>query len=450
MRYSDAADYVIDDPARGEFRVHRDVFSDQDLFEEELKNVFEGTWVFLCLESQIPQPHDFHCARIGRRSVIVSRDGDGAVHCFYNTCRHRGATLCHTERGNRSVHVCDYHGWAYDSGGRNVDIKDRDFGCYRDEFGEENHDLVPVARLDSYRGFIFASLNPDVLSLEEHLGDARTCLDLIVDQGPDGMELVPGRTNYTYDANWKLQLDNGSDPYHLTSTHRSFMRIVHRRAEGKSANTQVESPDFQKRFAMPAGMFTFDRGHSMIWADHPVPENKPLSGTMERVRAHAGEVRAKWMLRTRNTTIFPNLQFNDSTSLVLRTITPLSVDRTEMQVYSFGPIGEPLDLRRRRVRQHEDFFNVSGLATPDDTLCYADCQDGYYNLSGDWLQGFQRGMAAVTHGPNDPARELGIAPATSVLGKYSMQNEMAFHAAYREWVRLMTLGRARDQRLAAE
>ena len=115
MQFSDPSQYIMDNPEKGVFRVHRDVYTDPDLFEMELKNIFEGTWVYLCHESQVRNPFDFYCTKIGRRSVIVSRDGHGELHAFFNTCRHRGATLCQTEMGNTKYHVCNYHGWAYDA-----------------------------------------------------------------------------------------------------------------------------------------------------------------------------------------------------------------------------------------------------------------------------------------------------------------------------------------------
>ena len=122
MRFQDIRDYVRDEPERGAFRVHRDLFRDPQLFELEMAHIFEGGWVFVCLDSQVPKPHDFYVTRVGRRSVMVTRDGLGNLHCFFNTCRHRGATLCHTESGNCKVHVCEYHGWAYGSDGENTDI----------------------------------------------------------------------------------------------------------------------------------------------------------------------------------------------------------------------------------------------------------------------------------------------------------------------------------------
>ena len=50
---------VVDDPATGAFRCRRDVFTDPDLFDLEMKHIFEGNWVYLAHESQIPENNDY-------------------------------------------------------------------------------------------------------------------------------------------------------------------------------------------------------------------------------------------------------------------------------------------------------------------------------------------------------------------------------------------------------
>jgi len=215
MDLKDIRLYVDDRPAEGVFRVHRDVYSDPDLHELEHKFIFERTWNFLALESQIRKSNDFVTGHIGRTPVLATRDAKGRLCAFVNVCRHKGAMLCAAEEGNAKYHVCPYHGWAYDASGKNVDIKDRKTGSYPPSFDAEDHDLVPLARVASYKGFIFGSLSHEVPQLEDFLGDMRFFIDVVADQGPSGLEFIPGRSVYTYRGNWKLQLDNGLDPYHL-------------------------------------------------------------------------------------------------------------------------------------------------------------------------------------------------------------------------------------------
>ena len=117
-----------------------------------------------------------------------------------------------------------------------------------------------------------------------------------------------------------------------------------------------------------------------------------------------GEDRAQWMLKNRNLQVFPNMQIAETAALMLRTYRPLAVDLTEMKSYCLAPIGESEEKRAWRLRQYEDFFNPSGMATPDDTVTYEDCQTGCRAPGHAWLQGYQRGMGDEAEGGSqDPS-----------------------------------------------
>ena len=176
---SDLSQWLLDSPEQGQFKVGKRLFSDPAVFEREMERIFEGNWIYLCHESQIPNPHDFYTTRMGRQPVVITRGGDGAIHGFLNACAHRGATLCRTVKGNSQFLTCSYHGWVYDSTGRNVNIKEHASGGYPAAFLNQSHDLKPIARLQAYKGFIFGSLSSDVVSLEEHLADAKPFIDLV-------------------------------------------------------------------------------------------------------------------------------------------------------------------------------------------------------------------------------------------------------------------------------
>jgi benzoate/toluate 1,2-dioxygenase alpha subunit/2,4,5-trichlorophenoxyacetic acid oxygenase 1 len=80
-------------------------------------------------------------------------------------------------------------------------MTDEKDGQYPPSFLADDHGLKPVPKIASYRGLLFASVSPDVPTLEEHLGDARAFIDLVVDQGIEGLEFVDGNVSYTFDAN---------------------------------------------------------------------------------------------------------------------------------------------------------------------------------------------------------------------------------------------------------
>ncbi|WP_448508485.1 aromatic ring-hydroxylating oxygenase subunit alpha, partial [Immundisolibacter sp.] len=97
---------VVDQPDDGTFLVSRRLFTDAELFELEMKHIFEGTWIFVCHEGQIPNPGDYFATEMGRQPVFLVRGKDGQVHGFVNACAHRGATLCRTRKGNQQYFTC--------------------------------------------------------------------------------------------------------------------------------------------------------------------------------------------------------------------------------------------------------------------------------------------------------------------------------------------------------
>jgi phenylpropionate dioxygenase-like ring-hydroxylating dioxygenase large terminal subunit len=436
-------DSLIDDrPAEGVFRVRREIFTDQQVFDLEMQHIFEGTWMFVGLESELPKAHDFITATVGRQPVLVTRDGAGKLGAFLNSCRHRGTIVNARKCGNQKYHVCPYHGWAYNSGGRNIAITNQREGCYPDAFTADNHDLVAVPRFGNYRGLLFVSLSADVVALEEHLGDARIFLDMVLDQGRQGLEFLPGTITYTFDANWKLQFENGTDHYHFASTHVSYAELLQSRWAAEPPGPAIyEEPD-------AIGSFNFQRGHSVMWGmgdRGTIHMNaiRPLARDPDRVEELVdglGELRARWMLRNRHVTLFPNAQFADIMSLQVRTWRPLGPNKTEMISRCLGIVGESPEARQMRVRQFEDFFNPSGLATPDDSVMYELCQIGYQASGAGWTQGHSRGMTNSIGSVSNKAKELGFNPAGWAEGDMALGDETNFHEGYREWRRLLKRG----------
>ena len=435
-------DLIDDRPEDGVFRVSRALFRDEDLFDLEMKHIFEGGWVFIGLSAQAENPHDYFTGFIGRVPIIVSRDGDGVLRCFVNACPHKGVRLIQKLCGNARRHVCPYHSWTFDSAGANKNIKWQKSGCYGAGFDDENHDLAPVAKFGEYRGFLFASLNADVPSLEDHLGETRKLLDLVVDKSPEGVELVPGRVTFTYAANWKMQLENCSDQYHFTSTHPSYIRILDQRAKEQSeevVQSSIAASDFWQEGASgtTGGTMSFDHGHVLNWGIMPVSSALPEFERAEQLARDHGEAKRDWMFNMRNLTIFPNLQIAENASSQMRVIRPLAANLTEMQTWCIAPRGESAKARSFRIRQYEDFFNPTGMATPDDTVCYEEAQLGMAEQERPWLQGHARGLTASKEGGNMYADMIDLKPARNVVADAQLCDESLFASYYRAWAQRM-------------
>ena len=443
MEHSFALHDLVDSrPDDGVFRINRALFRDPDLFALEMEHVFERGWVFVGVSNQAEHANDYFTSFIGRVPVVVSRDAGGTLRCFVNACPHKGVRLVRKRCGNARMHVCPYHSWTFDSSGANRNIKWQKSGRYGTGFDEENHDLAEVAHFGEYRGFLFASLTSDVPSLEDHLGEARKLLDLVVDKSPDGFELVPGRVCFTYAANWKMQLENCSDQYHFTSTHPSYIRILDQRAKEQPTevvSASIGAADFWQEDArgIVGGTMSFQHGHVLNWGVMPVTSAQPDYERADLLAEAHGTAKRNWMFNMRNLTIFPNLQIAENASSQLRVIRPIAADLTEMQTWCIAPRGESAAARTFRIRQYEDFFNPTGMATPDDTVCYEEAQLGMAEQERGWLQGHARGFTASKPGGNEFADMIGLKPVRSVLSDAQLCDESLFGNYYRAWAERM-------------
>ena len=86
-------------------RVHGSLYSDEEVFDDEMDRIFWRGWVFVGHESEVPQPGDWVTRMIGLEPVIMVRGADGIVRVLSNRCAHRGTALCWTESSSDTL--CD-------------------------------------------------------------------------------------------------------------------------------------------------------------------------------------------------------------------------------------------------------------------------------------------------------------------------------------------------------
>jgi benzoate/toluate 1,2-dioxygenase alpha subunit len=416
----------------GVFEIARPLFTDPAVLERELAAIFEGTWLYVCHESQIREAGDWFATHMGRQPVVIVRGQDGVVRGFINACAHRGATLCRTRRGNNKFFACPYHGWVYGCDGRNLQIKDQASGAYPPTFDSASHDLTAVPRIESYRGFVFASLNAAVPTLSVHLGDARLFIDLLVEQSPNGLEVLRGASSYVNRGNWKLQLENALDGYHFTTVHANYLAMMARRVPRDSEVRRAYDDSLTQR---TSGWYEFAHGHGVMWATYPRPEARPTWEWKANIERRVRPAWAHWMLHhQRNVLIYPNLLLQDNASTQIRVIRPLGVDDCEVSIYAIAPVGESAMARTTRLRQYEDFFNATGVATTDDLVVFDACQRGFAAALVRWQQGYARGGARIHTGQDEHAKLLDIHPVT--WGD-DFQDEGMLHGQFRQWTHLL-------------
>jgi phenylpropionate dioxygenase-like ring-hydroxylating dioxygenase large terminal subunit len=425
-----------------EGRVHRRFYTDPAVFEAELARIFRRAWLWLGHESQLASAGDFFTTRMGRDRVIVARHRDGRIHAFHNRCAHRGAEVCARSSGNARSFRCPYHAWVYDTDGslKSVPLQEG----YGARFAERSNELSlePVARVASYRGFVFGSQAREGEALAAFLGpEVRAALDNFVDRAPDGiLALAGGKTVQRYRANWKLQLENSIDLLHPKILHASAVDAADRMQFGgrepplewdvvKSNGLAIRDWD-----RMPVAALA--RGHCWMggFITRAIDEaaQAPEPGQPEGWRAlqarygallaqRKGADKAEEILsfNRHNTIVYPNLFVNPRLFQV-RILHPVAVDCTEQHGYVFRLGGAPEAMFEAAVRMLNTNNSPASLVTSDDHEIFERIQESLASGGAEWVD-WSRGLEAE---PRD-----GRAEGTTEL---PMRNQ------HRAWARYMS------------
>lgn len=371
-----------------EDRVHRAIYTDPDVFRREQRNVFGGTWVYIAHESELPREHDFKTGYLGLRPIIVTRDADGAIHVLFNRCRHRGATVCRAEEGNTRSFTCPYHGWTYQNTGKLTGVPWQT--GYGESFDRRDWGLGRPAQVASYRGFVFATLNPEAPPLPEYLGHAASLLDQWIDRNPNArVHARSGAHRMLVRANWKLVYDNGTDGYHPAFSHRSLLQMAKRLGDDRDMQYFGKSPDDGPMYCQYLG-----NGHTFVDQRPNYPDKPGAYWDQQRlqpgrefaeaqIRSTEGE-RADSLLdlavgAQMNLNIFPNLLIIGNQIQVLE---PQSVDATQLTWFATTLEDVPEWINTLRMRTQEDF---PSFGEPDDLANFEECQRGLRIPELEWV-----------------------------------------------------------------
>jgi benzoate/toluate 1,2-dioxygenase alpha subunit len=232
-----------------------------------------------------------------------------------------------------------------------------------------------------------------------------------------------------YDGNWKLQTENGADGYHVSSVHWNYAVTTSRRKQAEKPD-DIRAMDAGSWAKQGGGFYSFENGHLLLWTNWANPEDRPNWERREELAAQFGQARADWMVeRSRNLCLYPNVYLMDQFSSQIRHYRPIAVDKTEVTIYCIAPKGESAEARTRRIRQYEDFFNASGMATPDDLEEFRACQMSYLGRAARWND-LCRGAAHWIQGADEAAESIGLKPLMSGV---RTEDEGLFVVQHKYW-----------------
>ena len=339
--------------------VDRRIFAEQDIYELELERIFARAWNFMAHDSQIPNPGDFFMTFIGEDRVIVVRDNDGNPQVLINSCRHRGNAVCRAEEGHATSFMCTYHGWTYDLKGDLVGVPGFK-EVYHEELDRENWGLIKAGQVDTYKGFIFATMDSEAPGLEDFLGEiGRLGISYLAERGE--LQIVPGIQKYVIPCNWKLAVDNLFDWYHVGISHASAqMSRVAGPAKSKGMNLDLSREHFVMlgeyghavggpKYTEEYAELTKARGSDESWRERP------------EVIREMGQV----ALRSRgHPSIFPNVWVTESNQISLRL--PKGPHSTEIWWFTIMDKGLAPDTYKERVGRAIHIFGPAGNLEMDD------------------------------------------------------------------------------------
>lgn len=362
-------------------RVHRDYYIDPQIFEIEKEKIFGKVWVYVGHESLVPKEGDYYSTTMAGQPVVMSRHTDGKVYVLQNRCGHRGAQVVAKERGNTRAFLCMYHGWGFRLNGdlAGVPMK-QDFPQQCLE--EPESGMLRVPRVESYRGFVFASFNEEVMPLLDFLGEARGGIDELVNRSPVGeVEFGSGCHRYYFKGNWKLQMDNMADTYHPAACHGSTVGPDGRQFQRRAGAEGGRAPFFAENgeaIVSQLGVRGYANGHS---SEQSLFDKEQKGGHWDEYRAQMvaayGEARTAEILKNvrHSLTLFPTLDILIAQTSV-RVVKPIAVDLTEVEIWPVKLKGAPEVISTDIVRFVNITHSASSFIQTDDMEAFERCQRG--------------------------------------------------------------------------
>ena len=204
----------------------------------EWERIWTKVWLLGGLESDMPEPGDYISTEIGRESVLLVRQERRHRARRSTTSACIAATACApTGIGSADSFKCQYHHWEYDIDGAFKRIPDLETFP---QGAPPCRGLVEV-RCDTWGGFVWFSLNPDVDPLRDFLDPMPLHLD------PYNFPKMALTRDITveWDCNWKTSVDAFNESYHVQGIHPQLMWYLH------DLDIQIDCYERHNRYLIP-------------------------------------------------------------------------------------------------------------------------------------------------------------------------------------------------------
>jgi phenylpropionate dioxygenase-like ring-hydroxylating dioxygenase large terminal subunit len=138
----------------------REAYIDTELYDLEIREIFEKSWLCVGREEYVPNPGDYYTIDVMGEPVIIVRGRDGKVRALSAVCRHRAMPVVQ-DKGNAKRFTCPYHAWTYGTDGHLIGAPHMEQSLVFDKKACS----LPQYRLDNWLGFMFVNLDDDAAPL---------------------------------------------------------------------------------------------------------------------------------------------------------------------------------------------------------------------------------------------------------------------------------------------
>ncbi len=393
-------------------------YTDPAIFELEMQRIFRRAWIFIGHESQVPAAGDFRRTRMGTDEVLLVHQPDGSLRVLSNACTHRGTRLCAADSGNVVTLVCPYHAWAFELDGRLKFVPDAKAYPETFDISDPCLQLKSAPRVESYRGFVFASWASDGPVLRDFLGPMTLAIDNLVDRAPGGeIAIEGGHFRVRYHGNWKLHHENANDTVHPAFVHESSVATAS--SAGADPDPNLIDGGQTRGMMISNGLTPKDwnaielngmaQGHSFMGGFYKsgllsrAREDAVGRAYREALEAAHGKEKASAVLGMDrfNNLVWPNLNVNAQFHQI-RVVHPVSVNETIIEGYCFRLAGAPDEIFHRAVRFLGALVSPSSMIFSDDLEIFGRVQKGLESGSLERLDS-QRGITADADAPDGAA-----------------------------------------------
>jgi phenylpropionate dioxygenase-like ring-hydroxylating dioxygenase large terminal subunit len=378
--------------------VHRAAYIDPAVFALEQERIFRRAWLYVAHESEVPNRGDFVLARLGPEEVILTRKDDGGLALLLNRCAHRGARIVTEPAGNLRQLRCPYHAWTYRLDGSLVGVPLAE--GYPSTFRREDLGLAAVPRVESYKGFIFASHAAQGQDLVSFLGPLASAFDNMLDRAPAGtLTRFGGRLQLEYRGNWKMFMENATDLVHPGFVHRSSVDAARLHDEALEADPVAQQgaqmflanglrgPEWDE-----VPLHAFPNGHVYMGGFYrkgviATERHDPVFDRYRRllVERHGEEKTAAVLAVDRfNNLIWPTLSVN-ARFAAMRIVRPLAADHTVVEVQCFRLDGAPQEMHELTLQFVNLAASPASMVASDDLEIFERCQRGLQAAAHDWV-----------------------------------------------------------------